>query len=297
MNRISAGNAHVKRVLHEIGLDQQLFEIGRQIASTTLELFVDLPAGHPFFEQLSFMTADQIPDYQLALQRLQGVGFAQASDADRNMIIRLTFAYIEPRHRLGLLNEPLMAKIVEARHRFHDTLPPALEGSIEFYDDDNYNGSATIQDNLLLGRIAYGVAGGTEKVLRIVRKLISEMKLTDSIFDTGLEFNVGSGGKRLTAVQRQKLSVARVLLKRPDFAIFNRPLAALDHRAQEEIIERVLKALESEDRPAAVVWVVGNPSLARHFDRVIVFDQGRLVEDGQPGELAEANGTYARLVA
>jgi putative ABC transport system ATP-binding protein len=46
-----------------------------------------------------------------------------------------------------------------------------------------------------------------------------------------------------------------------------------------------------------VIWIVGNPTLARFFERVTVFDQGRLVEDGHPGELAERNGTYARLVA
>ena len=292
-----ASNAYLKAVLKENGLDQQLFEIGRQIAATTLELFEDLPPGHPFFEQLSFMTADQIPDYQMALQRLQGVAFGDASQADRNMIIRLTFAYIEPRHRLGLLTDEVMGKIVDARHRFHDGLPPELQGAIEFYEDARYNGSASIQDNLLLGRIAYGVAGGTERVLKIVRTLISEMNLVDSIFDIGLEYNIGSGGKRLTAVQRQKLAVARVLLKRPDYAIFNRPLAALDLRAQEEIIDRVLKELANGPHPTAVIWVVGNPTLARFFERVTVFDQGRLVEDGHPGELAERNGTYARLVA
>jgi len=134
-------------------------------------------------------------------------------------------------------------------------------------------------------------------VLKIVRTLISEMNLVDSIFDIGLEYNIGSGGKRLTAVQRQKLAVARVLLKRPDYAIFNRPLAALDLRAQEEIIDRVLKELANGPHPTAVIWVVGNPTLARFFERVTVFDQGRLVEDGHPGELAERNGTYARLVA
>ena len=292
-----ASNAYLKGVLKENGLDQQLFEIGRQIAATTLELFEDLPPGHPFFEQLSFMTADQIPDYQVVLQRLQGVSFADASEADRYMIIRLTFAYIEPRHRLGLLTDEVMSKIVDARHRFRAGLPPELQGAIEFYDDDRYNGSASIQDNLLLGRIAYGVAGGTERVLKIVRTLISEINLVDSIFDIGLEYNIGSGGKRLTAVQRQKLAVARVLLKRPDYAIFNRPLAALDLRAQEEIIERVLKELASGPHPTAVIWIVGNPTLARFFERVTVFDQGRLVEDGHPGELAERNGTYARLVA
>ena len=85
--------------------------------------------------------------------------------------------------------------------------------------------------------------------------------------------------------------------KRPDFAIFNRPLAALDLRAQEEIIERVLQWLGETPHPTAIVWVVGNPTLARFFERVTVFEEGRIVEDGHPGELAGRNGTYARLVA
>ena len=172
-----------------------------------------------------------------------------------------------------------------------------LQGAIEFYDDARYNGPASIQDNLLLGRIAYGVAGGTERVLKIVRTLISEMNLVDSIFDIGLEYNIGSGGKRLTAVQRQKLAVARVLLKRP--GLRDLQPAAGGPRSQGPGGDHRPRAEGAGERPASDCGdlVVGNPTLARFFERVTVFDQGRLVEDGHPGELAERNGTYARLVA
>jgi putative ABC transport system ATP-binding protein len=56
------------------------------------------------------------------------------------------------------------------------------------------------------------------------------------VLSIGLDFDVGSGGKRLTNVQRQKLNLARALLKRADYLIFNRPLVALDHRIQDQIV-------------------------------------------------------------
>jgi putative ABC transport system ATP-binding protein len=292
-----AAQPYMRKILAEAGLDERLFEMGRQIAETTLELFQDLPPGHPFFEQLSFMRADQIPEYQQALGRVQSQTFATASDDDRRKLVSLTFAYVEPRHRLGLLDEDLMALLLEARRLFHDGLPEGLKGAIEFYDPAHYNDAASIADNVLLGRIAYGVAGGPERVLRIAREVLDAYGLADGILDVGLSFNVGSGGKRLTLVQRQKLMLARVVLKKPAFAILNRPLSALDLRAQEEIIKAVLAEFASQSPPAGVAWVVSNPSLARYFERVLVFDRGRLLEDGAPNDLAKQDGTFARLVA
>lgn len=292
-----ASNPYVLQILQRTGLDERLFGMGREIAETTLELFRDLPPGHPFFEQLSFMRSEQIPDYQQVLQRVQSQTFATASESDRRMLVRLTFAYIEPRHRLGLLDDDLMGRLLEARRLFHDNLPDDLKSAIQFYDPDSYNDAASIADNVLLGRIAYGVAGGPEKVLRIARAVLDEHGLVDGILDVGLGFNVGSGGKRLTLVQRQKLMLARVVLKRPDVAILNRPLSALDLKAQEDIMHRVLKAFAAQPNPAAVVWVVSNPSLARHFERVLVFDKGHILEDGPPADLVTKNGTYAQLVA
>ena len=59
-------------------------------------------------------------------------------------------------------------------------------------------------------------------------------------FDIGLDYNVGVGGRRLTAAQRQKLHVARALLKRPDIYILNKPVSALDNSAQETLARAVL---------------------------------------------------------
>lgn len=292
-----AGQPYVRKVLEQAGLEPRLYDMGREIAETTLELFQDLPPGHPFFEQLSFMQADQIQPYQQVLARTQGQPFDAAGEADRQMLIRLTFAYVEPRHRLGLLDDDLMARLLEARRRFHNGLPQELRGAIEFHDPARYNDAASIADNVLLGRIAYGVAGGPERVRKIAREVLDTFGLADGILEVGLAFNVGSGGKRLTLVQRQKLMLARVLIKRPSFVILNRPLSALDVRSQEDILRTVLAAFAGEAHPPGVAWVVSNPALARHFERVLVFDRGRLIEDGKPDDLARNGGPFARLIA
>ncbi len=289
-----AGNAFLREVLADTGVDRALFEMGRELAGTLIELFKDLPPDHPFFEQLSFMDAEQIPEYRGMLARLGD--FATAEADDRRRLIRLTLAYIEPRHRLGLLDEALMARLVEARTRLHQGLPERLRGSIEFYDPDRYNRAATLQDNILLGRVAHGAAGGTERVVGLILHLIEEFGLQDAVLDVGLDFNVGSGGKRLSVVQRQKLVVARALLKRPDYAIFNRPLSALDPVGQREIVERLLAAAAgSEGPPFAAVCVLSNAQLAHAFDRVVVFERGQVVAQGAPDELARTAAVYAAL--
>ena len=191
--------------------------------ANAVELFQDLPPDHPFFQQLTFMTADDIPLYQQLLQKLQGHGIEAASSDERTSIIRLSFSYIEPRHRFGLLNDKLMAKIVDARERFHNNLPDDLKAVIERYDPEQFIASASLMDNVLFGRIGFTQADSSERVNTILRDIFDRLDLFESVLSIGMDFDVGSGGKRLTNVQRQKLNVARALLKRADYVIFNRP--------------------------------------------------------------------------
>ena len=291
-----ATNAYIRSILKDLKLEKRLYAMGIEIARTALELFQDLPPDHPFFEQLSFMSSDQIPEYQIVIQRVQNMEYENVSDIDRAMIMGLPFAYIEPRHRFGLLDDKIMTLLVKARLAFRENLPEQYSDAIEFYDPDRYNRVSSIQDNLLLGRVTHGVAGGPERVIKVIRSLIDELDLSDAVLNVGLDFNVGSGGKRLTLVQRQKLGLARVLIKHPDYALLNKPLAALDQRQQEMIVDRVIADAKEHNPPYGIVWVVGNNQLSRRFHRVLVFDHGNLVEDGEPEKLLEKNGAYAKLM-
>jgi len=292
-----AKNAYFRSVLSEGGLAETLYAMGLEIATNAIELFADLPSDHPFFQQLTFMPAEDIPEYQQLLQRLRGKSFDAASDADRAKIIKLSFAYIEPRHRFGLLTPELMGKIVAARTRFYENLPRELEGAIERYDPSRYTTAATLMDNVLFGRIGQNHPDGPERIRSIVRELLDSLGLYDDVLDIGLDFNVGVGGRRLTAAQRQKLDVARTLLKRADFIILNRPFAALDQRTLELVTHNTLEEAGRDGRQPAIIWVLPNPRLAQSFDRIVVFHGGELVEDGTYETLKARNGIFTGLLS
>ncbi len=282
-------NPYFRKVMDETGLGPRLFRMGYEIAENAVELFADLPPDHPFFQQLTFMTPDDIPEYQLLLQKLQGKRFEEVSDRDRHKIIKLSFAYIEPRHRFGLLDEELMAKIVEARHAFHDHMPKELESEFERYDAEKYMASASLLDNILYGRISHKHPDGAERVRAMVRGLVETHGLYEEVLAVGMDFHVGAGGRRLASVQRQKLGLARALLRRSDYYVFNRPLPGLDHRIQDEIVRRVLDLTAQFPENPAVLWVLSNPALTGQFDRVAVFERGLLTADGPPETLKEKN--------
>jgi putative ABC transport system ATP-binding protein len=295
--RAISKNAYFRSVVGRTGLDSALFDMGYSIAENAVELFSDLPPDHPFFQQLTFMTADDIPLYQQLVQKLRGKGLDQASEEDRSSIIRLSFLYIEPRHRFGLLTEELMAKIVDVRREFHDGLPEELRGAIERYDPDHYTASASLMDNVLFGRISHKHADGSKRIRTIVSNLLNTLGLHEQVLAIGLDYNVGAGGKRLTSFQRQKLNLARALVRRSEYYILNRPLPGLDHRLQDEIARDVLKLVKRDGRNPAVIWVLSNAGLAHLFDRVMVFDRGMLVEDGTHATLVENNGIFKELVS
>jgi putative ABC transport system ATP-binding protein len=280
-----ATNPYLLEILQLTKLHDGLLEMGRSIAETVVELFADLPPDHPFFEQVSFMSAEDLPEFEAITKRVQGAALADAPAADKARLLSLPFSYIEPRHRLGLMDEEMEGRVLEARRLFRDKLPHEFARAIEFYDPERYNAASILQDNILLGRVAYGIAGAEERVGEAVRNVLAELELTPAVFRVGLEFNVGSGGKRLNVVQRQKIGLARALIRRPDLLIVNRALAALEPATQERIINAVREVASADGHRTAIFWALAGSALAHSFDRVLLFEEGRLTRTGRPEEI------------
>ncbi len=289
-------NVYFRAVLENQGLVDKLFAMGLEIARNTVELFSDLPSDHPFFQQLTFMTADDIPFYQMLLQRLDTSG-AAASETDRADMIRLSFDYIEPRHRFGLLTPELMAEMVAFRRVFHDGLPEDLRNAIELYDPDQYIASGTLLDNMLFGRMSQKYRDGADQIYAVVAGLLPRLGIYETVLAVGLDFHVGAGGKRLTSAQRHKLSLARALIRRSDYYLFNRPLAALDAKLQMQILQNVLALLCADGRSPGIAWVISNTDMARHFDRIAVFERGVLAEEGTYDDLVQKNGIFKEMIS
>ncbi len=279
------------------GLSHTLFDMGYTIAENIVEIFSDLPPDHPLYQQLTFMTAEDIPNYQQMLQRLQGKQYDDASEADRRAMIRLSFFYVEPRQRFGLLTPEVMKRIVEVRHMFHEKLPEDLRDVIEPYDPDQYAASTSLLDNILFGKVSHRYTDASRRITRIVADAMRKQGVYERVLAVGLDFNLGAGGKRLGPLQRQKLNLARALMRRSDYYVLNRPLPGLDHRLQQEIVDNVIAFLRRDGANPAVLWVLSNPSLSKMFDRVIVINHGTIVADGSYETLMQENGTFKEMIA
>ncbi|MDZ4095084.1 MAG: ABC transporter transmembrane domain-containing protein [Paracoccaceae bacterium] len=278
--RTVTGTEYFQRTVVESGLGEQLLTMGLEIAENTLELFQDLPRDHPFFERLSYMEADDIPAYQTLVARVKGLNFMEVDFDDCVSLISLSFMYVEPHHRFGVLNEDLMRKITEVRDMFHASLPPSLLALIECYDPENYLESGNLLDNIVFGKINYRINDAEKTVRGIITDLVlAEPGLYKRILAVGLDYNLGASGRKLTVVQRQKLNFARALIRRSDYYIFNRPMSGLDSGLQQEIISATLRFLSSQADNPAVVWVLATKAFTKHFQRVVVFGGRTVLED------------------
>ena len=264
--------SHFQRVIAEEGLEKHLVTMGLSIAETMVELFSELPADHPFFEEYGFIPASELPHFQMVIKRAKSETLTYA---DRAGLSSLPLSYIDARHRLGLLTPEIIERLLAARKTFAETLPSSLKPRISFYNEDAYNAAASILDNILLGRVSHGVAQAQERVGALIRETLDKLDVRDLIIEAGLGFNCGSGGKRLSTVQRQKLSLARALIKDPRLLVVNGALANLDDAQKVQVVERVL----SHRRSKATLWVLTREELASRFDRTMVFEQGRVTSD------------------
>ncbi|TNM61915.1 ABC transporter transmembrane domain-containing protein [Aliirhizobium smilacinae] len=283
-------------LLETTGLDRGLYDMGLEIAETAVELFRDLAPQHSFFRRLTFMTAEEIPVYQATLSRCRGQHFEEVSSEDRASITVLSLSYIEPSHRFGLLSEALMERLVAARKLFHTDIPDDMASLIDRHDPERFTASATLLDNVLFGRVAHQVADAAEHIRTIMKELFSALGLYENALAIGLQFDVGAGGKRLALAQRQKLNLARALLKHSDFTILNRPLSALDQRIEEEITRCIIQQRSDMKRASAVLWVISDPHIARIFDRVLLFQRGSLIGSGDYLELSQSNAAFRELM-
>ncbi len=281
-----AGNAYVRQVLRATGLDELLIRTGHKVAETMVELFSGLPPGHEFFAQYSFINQDDLPLFEAILKRAAEVGLKDLDQEQRRALLALPFKLIATRHRLGLIDESFEARVLEARRHFAQHLPHELRGAVEFFDPARYNSAATLQDNILFGKVVTGQAGATERIMQLVRELLEDLGLRPMVVRNGLDFQVGVGGARLAVADRQKIAMVRAMLKRPALLVLDQAAAVLDPASQLRVVEGVL----AERKGQAVAWVLSRPEYAERFGVVLVMQGGRLVERGAFAELKRKTG-------
>jgi putative ABC transport system ATP-binding protein len=288
-----ADNTYVQTVLDKVGLTDDLVEAGREVATTMTEMFAGLPPGHEFFEQFSFINAHELPEFSAIVAALDGGGSKALSPEQRQKLLSLPFKLVAARHRLGVLDDAMQQRLLEARRVFRSDLPAPMREEIEFFDPARYNAAASLQDNILFGKIAYGEADAPTQIPVVLREVLDSLSLRPAVIDVGLEYHVGTGGARLSPAQRQRAAIGRALLKRPDLMILNEATAALDGPTQAKVTDGVRQEMAGR----GLIWVLHRASLARNFDRVLVMSGGKLQEQGRFADLDRKDSLTGLLMA
>ncbi len=285
-------NNHVLAVLNETGLLPEFVVMGRKIAALMVHLFADVEPGSDLFEQYSFIRADDLPLYQSIVTRTEGLAPEALTPEDRNMLLSLPFKVIPARHRLGLDSEGIRARLLTARHALAERLGER-NNFVEFFDAKKYNSAISVQDNILFGRLAYGKGRAAAEVGALLRRVVERVELGRAIMEIGLEYSVGVGGARLSAAQRQKLAIARTVLKRPELLVIDQATAALDPTSQVRIMENLFKEFSGR----SLVWVLQGLDKSAEFEYALVLESGRVVDQGPFAEIDKPGSALRELAA
>lgn len=277
-------DTYMREVLEEVGLLKTAIDVSIQVAELMVELFSDIDPENELFERFSFIGADEIAEVTELVKFIQDKGADKLKEPQKRQLLSLFFQLVPTRHRLGVITEDVKAKLVEARAAFARNLPGQFKSSFEFFDPGKINQWATLQDNILFGKVVYGQPRAKERVGEVIEGVIDSMNLRATVMRFGLDYHVGPGGAMLTAAQRQKVMIARQILKRPDTLILNDCLNVLDSAGQEALIRHV----REDCRNQRIVAILSQPGLAKQFPRVVSMEKGTIVDDSPPfGAVAE----------
>ena len=150
----------------------------------------------------------------------------------------------------------------------------------------------SIRDNILYGRPDASEAELQRAIEQAeAHSFISE--LTDPDGNSGLDAQVGERGVKLSGGQRQRIAIARVLLKDAPILILDEATSALDSEVEAAIQQSLYRLMENK----TVIAIAHRLSTIAAMDRLIVMDNGHIVEQGTHQQLLQANGIYAQLWA
>ena len=165
--------------------------------------------------------------------------------------------------------------------------PDELRAQIGFVTQDTQLFSGTIRENLLFVRPDASDA----ECLDVLHRAAADSLLARA--DKGLDTLIGEGGVKVSGGEKQRLSIARALLRRPRLLVFDEATSSLDSITEEEITRTIRDVGERSD--VITILIAHRLSTVMHAGRIFVLERGQIVEQGTHSELVATTGLYYAL--
>lgn len=176
-------------------------------------------------------------------------------------------------------------QITFADERIQNISLKSLHDHIGFVAQDPFLFDGTIRDNLTLGK-----ANADESEINEALEKASALEFVNEL-PQGLDTYIGEKGIRLSQGEKQRITIARVLLKNPPFVVLDEATASVDTITE----KKIQSALENLVNERTVLIIAHRLSTVKKADYIAVLDKGKIIESGTHSKLLNESGTYAKL--
>ncbi len=234
------------------------------------------------FEKVSFSyesaNTDALQKVSLKIEAGKTVAFVGPSGSGKSTTIKLIVGLYQPTSGKVMFNNVPGEKI--------DFV--ALRNRIGLVAQETQLFAGTIRENLLFVR-----PNATDSEIIQSLKSASAETLLDR-GEQGLDTKIGEGGLKLSGGEKQRLAIARALLRQPDILIFDEATSSLDSITEEQIT-KTIKDVEKLHPELIRILIAHRLSTVMHADTIYVLEKGELVEQGTHDDLLRQNGLYSAL--
>jgi ATP-binding cassette subfamily B protein len=230
------------------------------------------------FDNVSFkhLTANRNALNQISFETTSGetVAFVGPSGSGKTTLVKLLVGLYQPLEGDILYNN-ILSKEIDLDQ---------LREKIGFVTQDTQLFSGTIRENLQFVR-----PGATdEECMDVLQRAACQTLLARA--DKGLSTVIGEGGVKVSGGEKQRLSIARALLRRPDILVFDEATSSLDSITEEEITETIRDVSDLENH--ITILIAHRLSTIMHADKIYVLEKGRIIESGRHYDLIAQKGLY-----
>jgi ATP-binding cassette subfamily B protein len=230
------------------------------------------------FDDVSFThltaSAPALAGVSFGVERGHTIAFVGPSGSGKTTLVKLLVGLYRPGAGKILYNGISSERIDLDRFRER----------IGFVTQDAQLFSGSIRENLLFVR----PDATDEQCLAVLRRSAATSLLSRA--DKGLDTVIGEGGMKISGGEKQRLSIARALLRDPQLLVFDEATSSLDSLTEEEISRTMRDVAEGAD--VITVLIAHRLSTVLHADMIYVLERGRIVEQGHHDELLERKGLY-----